>query len=424
MATPGGSGSDDGRVSGSRKREKKGLRQKLAKALFGIDSDVLHDVLDQEAVIAGLKETGRELHEAIVGLQAELERLRDERVPSAEVRLDRAEQSLSRVQGEVESVRDERLPALENRVDGAEKAGAAVVSALEEVRDRRLPAAVRRTDVLIDRLASQLEETASLVDRVAAREPLPIPDASPDEEKLENALADLGPLMLDRLRGSEKEIAHRMEEYLPLLEGRGPVLDLGCGRGELLGLLREQGIEATGVEADPALAGAARRRGLRVVEGDVLEVLLRLGDASTGAVAAIHLLEHLPAGRLLKVLAEVRRVLEPGGVVLAECPNPGSLRVGADEFWSDPTHVRPLPPRLLELFFNASGFEVSEPRFMRAFPEDQLLPAVDDGHSEAGSEVNELARRVEAMRTRLNQLINGPRDYLLVARRPKEEGTR
>ncbi len=422
MGTPGGSGSDDGRVSGAKKLEMKGLRHKLAKVLLGFEPDLVHDL--QDAVV-GLRETGRALQGAVAGLQVELERLRDERVPATEVRLDHAEQSLGRVQTEVESVRDDRFPVLEGRLDTIEQAGAAVVSALEEVRDRRLPAAVRRADVLIDRLASQLEETASLVERVAAREPLPVPEASPDEEKLEAALADLGPLMLDRLRGPEEEIGHRMEEYLPLLEGREPVLDLGCGRGELLGLLREQGIEATGVEADPALAGAARRRGLRVVEGDVLEVLLRLGDASTGAVAAIHLLEHLPAGRLLKVLAEVRRVLKPGGLVLAECPNPGSLRVGADEFWSDPTHVRPLPPRLLELFFNASGFEVSERRFMRAFPEDQLLPAVHDDGSEVQSEVDDLAKRVENMRRKLNELINGPRDYVLVARRSQEEeGTR
>ncbi len=435
MAAPDGSGADGDRVSSGGKG-KGNLRRRLARSLFGFDPQEVHGRL--ESVEENLRALEERTHETLSALQGEMERLRDGRVPAlerrldaveqhhaaasnrldgAEGRLDAAETHLRELQGELESLRDGRVSGLEQRLDAAERAAFQLAATVAEVRDRRLPAAVRRSDLLLDRLAQQLEEVASLVERLAAREPLPLPESSPEEDRLAEGLAEIQPRLMEVLRGPEDEIAHRMAELLPLLEGHAPVLDLGCGRGELLALLRERGMEATGIEGDAALARSARRRGLRVVEGDVLEVLLRLGDGSAGAVTAIHLLEHLSIGRLLKVLAEVRRVLRPGGLLLAECPNPASLRVGAEEFWKDPTHVRPLPEGLLELLINASGLEVTERRFLRPFPEEQRLPEVSVPGKEAPPELADLVSRMEAMRERLDELINGPRDYLLVARR-------
>jgi len=418
---PGPDAGHDGDGNGSRKG--KGLRAWVARALVGFDAEAMSAVLDaldaERAEVASLREdlrnlaaslgrTGRELHEAVVGLQAEMETLRDERVPAIETRLDRGEAHAAGVEGRLE----EAVERIERRLDGIEEAAAELGRVAAEIRDERLPAAVRRADALIDRLALQVEEAASLVERVAAREPLPLPPASPAESSISEALAAIQPVLLERLRGPEQEIAHRLEAYLPLLEGHEPVLDLGCGRGELLGLLTERGIEVTGIEADPVLAASARRKGLRVVEGDVLEVLLRLGDGATGAVAAIHLFEHLTADRLLRVLAEIRRILRPGGVLLAECPNPATLRVGAEEFWNDPTHVRPMPARLLEVLLAASGFAVEERRFLRPFPDRERLP-----EPPAEGARDEVLRYLEALRRRLDEIVNGPRDYLLVARR-------
>jgi len=414
-------GPDTGR-DGDRERSRKGkgLRAWVARALVGFDAHTLSaDLESGRAELVSLREdlrnlaedlgrTGRGLHEAVVGLQGEVEALRDGRVPSIEARLDRGETHAAGVEERL----GETVDRLEHRLDELEGAAAELGRVAAEIRDERLPAAVRRADALIDRLALQVEEAVSLAERVAAREPLPLPPASPAETSMSEELAAIQPVLLERLRGAEAEIAHRLEAYLPLLEGHEPVLDLGCGRGELLGLLTERGTEATGIEADPVLAASARRKGLRVVEGDVLEVLLRLGDGATGAVTAIHLFEHLTADRLLRVLAEIRRILRPGGVLLAECPNPATLRVGAEEFWNDPTHVRPMPARLLEVLLAASGFAVEERRFLRPFPDPERLPAPP-----AEGAQDEVLRYLEALRRRLDEIVNGPRDYLLVARR-------
>jgi O-antigen chain-terminating methyltransferase len=350
----------------------------------------------------------------------------DERVLSVERRLDAIESAIRSLQAELESLRDRRLVGVDLRLDALEASLREARVALTEVsattvrvRDELVPAVVDRGNLLIDRLAGELDEIGSLVERMLRGEPLPAPAGDAAEGEIAAALAAVQPRLLEAFRGGEDEIRHRLDGLLPLLRGAAPVLDLGCGRGELLLLLREAGVAASGVEADPALVGAARRRGLEVAEADVLAALRTRPDASLGAVTAIHLLEHLDAGAVLRLLGEVRRALRPGGVLLAECPNPHCLRVGAGEFWIDPTHRRPLPPETLRLFATASGFEIERVELLRPFPADQSLAAAAPGPTTAvAPEVTALSERIDRLTWRLDELLNGPRDVLLVARRP------
>ena len=300
------------------------------------------------------------------------------------------------------------------RLDAAEQALASAVAEVTSLRDERLPAVAGRTDVLIDRLAEQLEEVASLVERILLREPLPVLPASPEEERLATSLARIQPALVEAFRGDEGEISHRLDRYLPVLAECEPVLDLGCGRGELLLLLREAGIEATGVEADPALALGARRRGVTVVESDAVAYLAKQPAGAWGAITAIHLLEHLDSGAQLALLEAAYRALRPGGTLIVECPNPHNLRVGATLFWLDPTHRRPLPPETLAVMLRATGFRVGEADALHPFPAEQRLAVAGDGDSP-------LELRLERLEGRLDELLNGPRDFALRATKPAAE---
>ena len=327
------------------------------------------------------------------------------------------------VQNEVAALHDERLAPAEHRIDEVERAAQKLSEETTRLRDGVVPAAVARGDALLDRLAEELEEVGSLVERSLQGEPLPVPIAGDAHEKgISEGLAEVQPLLLEAFRGPEEEIIHRLDHYLPKLRERGPVLDLGCGRGELLLMLREAGVKAAGVEGDPALATAARRRGLEVVEGDVLDVLRAQGDGTRGAVTAVHLLEHLSPATLAAVLSEVRRVLRAGGLLVAECPNPHSLRVGAALYWQDPTHQRPLLPETLDLFMRAAGFSVDRIETLHPFPSDQLL--MDDAggtDAAADSDIATLTARVDRLRRRLDDLLNGPRDYAVWAVKPDDQ---
>jgi SAM-dependent methyltransferase len=166
----------------------------------------------------------------------------------------------------------------------------------------------------------------------------------------------------DRFRGSREDIKERQKIYLPWIEQAGagtataPVLDLGCGRGEWLELLKETGKTAAGVDINHLFVTECRNRGLTVASRDLLAHLKNQAPDSTGAVSAFHLIEHLPLTTLVRMMDETLRVLKPGGIAIFETPNPENLIVGACSFYTDPTHKNPLPPDTALYLMETRGF--------------------------------------------------------------------
>jgi SAM-dependent methyltransferase len=166
----------------------------------------------------------------------------------------------------------------------------------------------------------------------------------------------------DLHRGSHELIQSRLGVYLPFvrgvaqLHGDAVVTDLGCGRGEWLELLRNNGVAAQGVDLDADMLEACRALGLDVHQGDALECLKQLPDNSQSVVSGFHIAEHLPFEVLQALVTEALRVLRPGGLLILETPNPENLAVGTSGFYMDPTHERPLPPPLLAFLPEFHGF--------------------------------------------------------------------
>lgn len=160
--------------------------------------------------------------------------------------------------------------------------------------------------------------------------------------------------------GADPELARSgLAHYVPML-ARGPVLELACGRGELLGLLREAGVEACGVDLDEGMVAAARAQGLDVELGEAIGALRARPDASLQGVVSAHLVEHLTPAQTQELVTEAARVLAPGGTFLAATPNFACLSVSGHDFWRDPTHVRPYDPQLLAFLCHQAGLEVVE----------------------------------------------------------------
>ena len=150
-----------------------------------------------------------------------------------------------------------------------------------------------------------------------------------------------------------------LRHYLPWFP-TGPVLELACGRGEFLDLLREAGVAASGVDLDDGMVRDARAAGHDVQHADALTGLRERPDASVQGVFSAHFAEHLDPAALQAVVAESARVLAPGGHFVAATPNPGCLSVLGHDFWVDPTPVRPYDRRLLAFFCASAGLEVVE----------------------------------------------------------------
>ena len=150
-----------------------------------------------------------------------------------------------------------------------------------------------------------------------------------------------------------------LRHYLPMFQDKSPVLELGCGRGEFLGLLAEIGVEAQGIDNDPGMVEKARADGLDVVLDDAMAFLH--ADPAPGpfqGVFCAHFLEHFTPDQVAGLLAGVRRVLARGGRFVAVTPNPACYAVLTHDFWRDPTHVRFYDVALVEFFCRQAGLEV------------------------------------------------------------------
>ncbi len=159
----------------------------------------------------------------------------------------------------------------------------------------------------------------------------------------------------DVFRGSEERVRELQVPYLPLLRDAAPVLDTGCGRGEMLDLLANAGIAARGVDGDEGMVEHARRKGHDVVLGDVNEHLRALPEGELGGIVSLEVVEHMPSDALSDFLALAQSRLREDGVLIAETVNPHAL-FALKGFWLDPTHHHPLFPEVLLTLARIAGF--------------------------------------------------------------------
>jgi 2-polyprenyl-3-methyl-5-hydroxy-6-metoxy-1,4-benzoquinol methylase len=202
----------------------------------------------------------------------------------------------------------------------------------------------------------------------------------------------------DEFRGSPELIKDRLRLYVTTVidaARHGRVLDLGCGRGEWLELMREAKIEAIGVEQNQILAAACAAKKLQVIEADFTSFLAQSPAEHWSAVTGFHIIEHLGWPAWYECLRQIHRTLLPGGVAIIETPNSANLITATDRFYLDPTHRHPIPGPLLVFAAKSVGFASVE-----MLP---LHPVAESAIAEGGSA--------------MSRAFDGPQDYALIARK-------
>ncbi len=274
----------------------------------------------------------------------------------------------------------------------------------------RLQKSEERLQILRRELIEHAQRVSRLLEEVRKRLPAPL-DREQMESFGEEEQHDLDPLYIafeDALRGPREEIQSRLRVYLPLLEkvrserGALTVLDVGCGRGEWLDLLRKEGYSARGVDFNRSMTAECRERQLEVECADALEYLSRVADGSVGVVTVFHMVEHIPFRQLVRLLDEVTRVLQSGGMAIFETPNPNNFLVGSRNFYFDPTHRNPIPNETLRFLVEARGLCQ-----VKVMP---LNPCDPCNHVPEGREESAVTRR-------FNEYFYGPQDYAVIGRK-------
>jgi len=173
----------------------------------------------------------------------------------------------------------------------------------------------------------------------------------------------------DKFRGPEQYVRERQRMYVPYFKECREVLDIGCGRGEFLEVMKEAGITARGIDLCEEAVAMCRSKSLDAEVADLFVYLDALADASLDGIFSAQVVEHLPPERLPEFIRLASAKLRRGGMLAIETPNPECLAIFATHFYLDPTHTRPIPPALLTFYMVEAGFGRLEVR--------KLTPAVE-----------------------------------------------
>jgi 2-polyprenyl-3-methyl-5-hydroxy-6-metoxy-1,4-benzoquinol methylase len=248
----------------------------------------------------------------------------------------------------------------------------------------------------------------------------PLKETKPtyEHQQLSRIAYDPSYLLLEnRFRASEAELKERQLHYANLFKDAvGEVLDIGCGRGELLDIFRDENIPSRGIDIDAAMIERCRQKNLTATLAGASEYLSTLPDESLGGIIAIQVVEHLLPDELTNLIELAYSKLKSRGILVFETINPCSLHALSSNYFRDPTHIAPLHPDTLRHLLEIKGFSFSSFLWLSPVPSKAQLPKVQDSElmgPQYRQTINTLNQTIE----RLNQIIYGYQDYATVAMR-------
>jgi len=345
------------------------------------------------------------------GLQAANDRIQALEGDGGEIR-----QVLRAIQEDMRAVQSQ----LQRTVDGFDEKVAAQSRDFDEkvaAQSRAFQRAQQSNRGLREQISAAERKLRRIIHAIEHAAPPPgRPETTPSDEPCVHPLRELElesefdyAGFAERFRGSQQEVRDRQRSYLKYFEARTNVLDIGCGRGEFLELLRENGIKGRGLDLDLDMVLLCREKGLDVARVEALAYLGALPDDSIDGIFAAQVIEHLHPQQIIELVRLCHRKLAPGTVLILETPNPACLMVFADSFYRDPSHVRPIHADTMEFLFETTGFHEIELKFSSPVHPALTIPRL---HT-AGADVEQFNQGIE----RLNALLFGFQDYAVIGRK-------
>jgi O-antigen chain-terminating methyltransferase len=254
----------------------------------------------------------------------------------------------------------------------------------------------------IEREASQLRRKIDTARISGPSTGGPAPSLPTSSPRIDDALYIA---LEDKFRGDPTVIRIRQHQYVSYIQNvvtqASPLLDIGCGRGEWLQILKDSNLVAAGIDTNAVSVQECSAHGLDVTHADAITYLSNAEEKSLGAITLFQVLEHLPFATMVQLLRLALRALVPGGVLIAEVPNSETLSVGASTFWIDPTHERPLFPGLLKFLATEVGYTSVEGLYS-----SPLAPEPD---------FSDLAPQVREPLLAMHRQLNGNGDFAIIA---------
>lgn len=316
------------------------------------------------------------LRATVAGLEADIR-----------ARAERLERELAALR---ESARAKFEVELPGRIDTVGSEGRRQAEAIQRDVDKLRAASVALTEAqtaLAARTDEAVQSSADANFRIDALEPRDLPETLEisAESLAERARGRIGvslemstDVAADDLRYALFEsvfyesavVAVKQRVYVPYLDravtARWPFLDLGCGRGEFMRILRDEGVGCLGVDLNAMEINALRAAGFEAVRADLVDFLERDRGTYSGA-ALLQVAEHLTPAQFERALELLHERLADGALLIIETPNPLSP-FALGHFHTDPTHVAPLPPERVRFSVELAGFKDARTLFQSRIP--------------------------------------------------------
>lgn len=206
----------------------------------------------------------------------------------------------------------------------------------------------------------------------------------------------------NHFRGSIDSIKKAQSAYLPYFSGKKNVIDIGCGRGEFLSLMKDNNIPAQGVDIYEPYADYCNMKGLKAFCGDGTEYLSKLENVDGIFVGQV--VEHLKTHEIIRLCNTAYEKLEEGGCIIIETPNPTSLAIYTNAFYIDPSHIKPVHPLTMRYYLEKSGFRNIEIIYTENSRPPYSIPELSGGSEEFNSAMKQVS-----------DILYGSQDYAIVA---------
>jgi 2-polyprenyl-3-methyl-5-hydroxy-6-metoxy-1,4-benzoquinol methylase len=162
-----------------------------------------------------------------------------------------------------------------------------------------------------------------------------------------------------RFRGDAAQIATAQRRYLTLFSSPDipeRIVDIGCGRGEMLAMLVEEGHNVLGIDLDAGMVQACLDQGLDAVQDDAIHFLSQTEPDSLKGIFCAQVVEHLLTTELEELIRLSFAALQPDGALVVETINPRSSYALGNHYYADTSHVRPVHPETLRFICEQVGF--------------------------------------------------------------------
>ncbi|OEU43924.1 hypothetical protein BGV40_01310 [Methanosarcina sp. Ant1] len=219
----------------------------------------------------------------------------------------------------------------------------------------------------------------------------------------------------EQFRGSREDIKQRQLNFINYFTGCSNVLDIGCGRGEFLELLKDLGIGGKGIDIDDTMVDYCLSKGLNVEQEEAISYLKKLEDKSLDGIFIDQVVEHLEPDYLINLLQLCFQKLKYGYYIFVETVNPLSL-VSFANFYIDMTHKKPIHPETLKFLLTSVGFRDLDTKFLSPVSEEARLQKVPINSGVEEWVKNYLGTYNQNIE-KLNNILYGAQDYAVIGKK-------